>query len=184
MSSLALAIDGHPISGPQAPDAKLMLGQGFKTWTVPYAGWGAPATMASGNLYLSPVWFDAGIPIRNVVILTGPAGSGITLTRFGIYGYNSRALVASSADATGLMGANMTTQIPLSTPWTPTVSGLYLSGLIQVGTTPVNVAGTSPGTFGGIPFAAWAFQQTGLSDLPATTTATAVSARLIHFAAN
>ena len=154
---------------------------GYKTWTMPLWGWGTGIAQVSGTLYLCPCWFEAGVIITRITVAYSTAATGVTLARFGIYRPSSWTLVASSGDVSASLagGGNTLRDIPLTTPWTPTVSTAYWGGLLQVGTTPASLTNALPHGIGGLVTAA---QQAGLSDLPAVFVP-ASTARANHFAA-
>src|SRR5262245_5004550 len=186
MSSIALSTASTRFDTPGVLGGtdSVMAAMGFKGWTATYNQWGVGAACTSVTLYLAPVWLDAGVPISKIMFAFNPPGSGLTLCRWGIYGYSSKALLASSADISATcMTAAGVKEITLSATWLPPTSGLYWSGLLQVGTTPAQCPATLP--IGGVSGITGGYQgaaaQAGLSDLP-NPFVQATSNRIVHHA--
>lgn len=185
MSATGLSTTSSVVDG-RGPSEKAIGYLGFKTWTAPIASWGAAAALTSGTLYVTPAWFDAGVPISRFTIVVNPVASGVTLVRFGVYGYASKALLASSADMSSTFNGGTTRffDFPLSSVWVPPSSGLYWGGLLQVGTTPASVPGTLPASVAQLSNGAFlSANQAGQSDLPVTGNFVGTN-RYLHFAAS
>lgn len=130
-------------------------------------------TMVGGTVYMVSVGLLAGDVVTNILVPVNSAGTGLTLSKVGIYN-SSGTRVAISADQGTSWQSGGAKVVPLTATYTATQSDLYYLAVVATGTTPpgllsginnsaLGALSYSPGTKSG-----WGSGGTGQTDLPAT----------------
>jgi hypothetical protein len=154
-------------------------GVGFAAWSFDPAMTVTLSATTGGVMRGCAVPLPAGLTVRSVVMLLGAAATGAvpTLVRVGVYNPQKQLVAATAdvkSDAQLTAASNVFVTYPLATPYVVPSNGLYGFGYLEVGawggTAPTYLCALSTVTarFNYAPPFSRCFQQTGLSDLPAT----------------
>jgi hypothetical protein len=96
----------------------------------------------SGDYRFCAIGLEAGDAISNVLVFVAGAAAAVTLARAGIYSPSTLALLASSANQSGLAwGAAGWVAVPLSATWTVPATGVYYVGMLFVAGAGPSMAG-------------------------------------------
>lgn len=183
-ASVDAANDQLDISVVGARDSVLMAGQGYTGETYQRASASLNQTSIDGSLYFIAAGFYAGDIITNLHLTVSAAGSGMTLSKVGVWATDGQTRLGVSAEQGTGWQSTGTKTIALTTPLTVAAQGvLYLGLVAKTGTTMPGLLRTSTSiTFntaigtGVIPYGV----VTGQTDAPATFTV-AVGAAPIPF---
>jgi hypothetical protein len=116
--------------------------------TFPRTSVTATSAHTSGELRFGAIGLEAGDVLSNVIVFNNAGGVAVTLARAAIYNVSTLALLASSADQSGLAwGAASWKTLPLSASLTIPATGLYYVGVLFVAGTGPTMAG-APSLFG------------------------------------
>lgn len=157
-------------------DLVVRLARGFFAETVD-GRWciGSASAMTGGLASYTAIGLYAGEKISSLTVYVALAGTGLTLSKVGLYS-SSGAQLAVSAD----QGASWQTvgakTIALTAPYTVKTNGVYYLAALATGTTIPSLIRGSGGTsilaFALAGFLSAYYGQTGLADLPAQATFT------------
>lgn len=144
------------------------------------------STPGSGELFANGIYLTGGTTYTNLFICSAGTSVGLTLAQLAIYN-SSYQLVANTANDTSMGSTPGYVKEALTSPYTPSASGLfYLAGLVT-GTTIGSWLSTGGSAIVGKPItgsilAAWL--QTSQTSLPATATPLQTASLSLWMAAN
>lgn len=154
---------------------------GVKDWTIdPTFTWQTGTQlMTGGSVYYTAIGLAEGDVVTNIIVPVSTQGSGVTLSKAGLYD-SALTLLASSADQGTAWQSTGKKVCALASPYTVTSTGLYYLAVIATASTtlPTLIRGTNNATgnavIGSGPKPA--FDEPSQSDLPATGSSASLTA--------